>query len=66
MKDATRVGFVLSAGVVLIFFALVLVMAFRPNAVAGSRGLTFSLLFILLTLVVMGGYSFWRIAKLDE
>ncbi len=64
--NARRVGFLLSATVTLLFFALVLVMAFRPNAVFGSRGLIYSLAFILLTLVVMGGYSFWRIAKLDE
>lgn len=64
--SARRVGFVLSTAVTLLFFGMVLVMAFRPNAFAGSRGLAYSLGFILLTLVVMGGYSFWRIAKLDE
>lgn len=64
--NATRLGFLLSGAVTLLFFTMVLVMAFRPNALVGQRGLVLSLAFILLTLVVMGGYSFWRIAKLDE
>jgi len=49
-----------------IFFVLVLVMAFRPRLLTGLRGLTYSLEFILLTLVVMGGYAWWRIAHIDE
>lgn len=63
MKRATRVGFALSAAVTLVFFAMVLVMAFRPRLLTGSRGLTYSLGFILLTLLVMGGYSVWRMAQ---
>jgi hypothetical protein len=59
------VGFALSAAVTLIFFALVLVMAFRPQLLTGFRGLWCSLGFILLTLVVMGGYSFWRVGRID-
>jgi uncharacterized membrane protein YhdT len=65
MKPATRVGFALSAAVTLVFFAMVLVMAFRPQLLTGFRGLWYSLAFILLTLVVMGGYSFWRLAEID-
>lgn len=49
-----------------IFFVLVLVMAFRPRLLTGFHGLTYSLEFILLTLVVMGGYAWWRIAHIDE
>ena len=49
-----------------IFFVLVLVMAFRPGLLTGFHGLTYSLEFILLTLVVMGGYAWWRIAHIDE
>jgi hypothetical protein len=45
---------------------MVLAMALRPQLLTGSRGLIGSLGFILLTLVVMGGYSWWRIAKRDE
>jgi hypothetical protein len=60
------VSFALSAAVTVLFFVLVLVMAFLPRLLSGFRGMALSLLFILLTLVVMGGYSFWRIAKLDE
>jgi hypothetical protein len=58
-----RVSFALSAAITAIFFAFVLVMAFRPSLVSGFRGLTYSLAFILLTLVAMGGYSWWRIAR---
>jgi len=61
-----RVSFALSGGVTAIFFAMVLVMAFRPEILTASRGLVCSLGFILLTLVVMGGYSFWKVRKLDE
>jgi hypothetical protein len=64
--EPRRVSFALSAGVTGIFFVLVLAMAFRPGWVSGSIGMGSSLAFILLTLLVMGGYSFWRIAKLDE
>jgi len=66
MKDVSRVSFALSAAVTAIFFALVLVMAFRPQLLTGFRGLTYSFGFILLTLVVMGGYAWWRIAHIDE
>jgi hypothetical protein len=61
-----RVSFALSAVVTGVFFAFVLAMAFRPQLVTGFRGLTYSLLFILLTLVVMGGYSWWRISQPDK
>jgi hypothetical protein len=61
-----RVSFTLSAGVTAIFFALVLAMAFQPQLISGFRGLAGSLGFILLTLAVMGGYSFWKIGRLDE
>ena len=61
-----RVGFLLSAGITAIYFALVLVMAFEPGLLAGFRGMAYSLVFILLTLVAMGGYSWWRISQLDE
>lgn len=66
MNDAVRVGFWLSTLVTVVFFAMVAIMAFRPHLLTGSRGLTYSLGFILLTLVVMGGYSWWRIAHIDE
>jgi hypothetical protein len=66
MKDVRRVSFALSAMVTAIFFVLVLVMAFRPRLLTGFHGLTYSLEFILLTLVVMGGYVWWRIAHIDE
>ena len=66
MKNAGRLGFALSAAVTGIFFAFVLTMAFRPLVVTGSRGLIYSLGFILLTLAVMGGYSWWRITHIDE
>ena len=66
MKDVRRVSFALSAMVTAIFFVLVLVMAFRPRLLTGFGGLTYSLEFILLTLVVMGGYAWWRIAQIDE
>jgi hypothetical protein len=59
-------SFALSAGVTATFFAMVLAMAFRPQILTGSRGLASSLGFILLTLVVMGVYSWLRISKLDE
>jgi uncharacterized membrane protein len=62
----TRVGFALSAAVTALYFAMVLVMALWPGVLAGSTGFVLSLGFILLTLVAMGGYSFWRIARLDE
>jgi uncharacterized membrane protein (DUF485 family) len=61
-----RVSFALSAGVTAIFFIMVLVMAFRPQILTGTRGLVSSLGFILLTLVVMGGYSWWKVGKLDD
>lgn len=61
-----RVSFALSAGVTALFFAMVLVMAFRPQILTGARGLVSSLGFILLTLVVMGGYSWWKVGKLDD
>jgi len=61
-----RAGFLLSAGITAIYFALVLVMAFQPRLLVGFRGLTCSLVFILLTLLAMGGYSWWRISQLDE
>lgn len=61
-----RVSFALSAGVTALFFTMVLVMAFRPQILTGARGLVFSLGFILLTLVVMGGYSWWKVGKLDD
>ncbi len=61
-----RVSFALSAALTAIYFALVLVMAFRPQFVTGPRGLIYSLGFILLTLAVMGGYSWWRIARIDD
>ncbi len=60
-----RVSFALSFAITAIFFALVLVMALRPSLLTGFRGLTYSLGFILLTLVTMGGYSWWRIARLS-
>jgi uncharacterized membrane protein (DUF485 family) len=66
MRDRGRVGFALSAAVTAVFFALVLVMAFRPQFLTGFRGLTYSFGFILLTLVVMGGYAWWRISHIDE
>ncbi len=66
LQRRTRVSFALSLGVTGVFFALVLVMAFRPQLLTGFRGLTYSLGFILLTLVVMGGYAWWRIAHIDE
>ena len=65
-KSAGRVSIALSAAVTFLFFVLVLIMAFLPGLLSGFRGMALSLLFILLTLVVMGGYSVWRIAKLDE
>ena len=65
-KNTRRVSFTLSAGVTVIFFVMVLAMAFRPHLLTGFRGLIFSLGFILLTLVVMGGYSWWRITHIDE
>jgi hypothetical protein len=65
-RGAGRVSFTLSAAVTFLFFALVLAMAFRPGLLSGFRGMAYSFGFILLTLVVMGGYSFWRIGKLDE
>jgi len=65
MKHGRRVGFALSAAVTGIFFTMVLVMAFRPHVVTGSRGLFSSLGFILLTLAVMAGYSWWRISHID-
>jgi hypothetical protein len=58
-----RASFALSAAVTAIFFTLVLVMAFQPRLLTGYRGLSLSLAFILFTLVVMGGYSWWRIAR---
>jgi hypothetical protein len=61
-----RVSFALSAGVTAIFFIMVLVMAFRPQILTGARGLLSSLGFILLTLVVMGGYSWWKVGKIDD
>jgi uncharacterized membrane protein (DUF485 family) len=61
-----RVSFALSAGVTALFFVMVLVMAFRPQILTGARGLVSSLGFILLTLVVMGGYSWWKVGKLDD
>jgi hypothetical protein len=61
-----RVGFILASAITSVFFALVFVMAFRPSLLTGFRGLTYSLGFILLTLVAMGGYSWWRIARIDE
>jgi len=66
MGNPRRVSFTLFAAVTGIFFTFVLVMAFRPHVVTGSRGLIFSLGFIVLTLVVMGGYAWWRIAHIDE
>jgi len=66
MKKSVRVSFTLSAGVTALFFGMVLVMAFRPHFLTGSRGLIYSVAFSLLTLVAMGGYAFWRIAGLDE
>jgi uncharacterized membrane protein (DUF485 family) len=66
MRKSRRVSFALSAGVTAVFFIMVLVMAFRPQVMTGARGLLSSLGFILLTLVVMGVYSWWRIRKLDE
>ncbi len=65
MSNPRRVSFTLSASVTAIFFTLVLIMAFQPQLLTGSRGLIFSLGFILLTLVVMGGYAWWRIAHID-
>ncbi len=64
--SATRVGFALSAGVTLIFFALILAMAFRPRLLTGFRGLIYSLGFVLLTLAIMAGYSWWQIRRIDE
>lgn len=66
MKHRKRLGFALSAAITGIFFTFVLVMAFRPLVVTGSRGLLSSLGFILLTLAVMGVYSWWRITHIDE
>ena len=61
-----RIGFLLSFLVTAIYFAFVWIMAFQPELLPGYRGLTLSLGFILLTLLVMGGYSWWRISQLDE
>jgi hypothetical protein len=61
-----RVSFALAFAVTAVFFALVLVMAFRPSLLTGFRGLTYSFLFLLLTLVAMGGYSWWRFGRIDE
>lgn len=66
MKHGNRLAFALSAAVTGIFFAFVLVMAFRPLVVTGERGLWSSLGIILLTLAVIGGYSWWRITHIDE
>jgi hypothetical protein len=65
MSQAGRVGLLLSAIVTLVFFAMVLAMAFWPEAMAGSRGLIASLAFIVLCLLAMGGYSWWRLARLE-
>jgi hypothetical protein len=61
-----RVSFTLAFAITAIFFAFVFVMAFRPSVLTGFRGLTYSLGFILLILVAMGGYSWWRISRIDE
>jgi hypothetical protein len=61
-----RVGLLLSALVTAAYFSFVLILAFRPQLLPGYRGLTLSLWFIVLTLVVMGGYSWWRISRIDE
>ena len=61
-----RVGLLLSAFVTSVYFSFVLIMAFQPELLPGYRGLTLSFWFIVLTLVVMGGYSWWRISRIDE
>jgi hypothetical protein len=65
MSQAGRVGLLLSAIVTLVFFVMVLAMAFSPAMMAGARGLVASLGFIVLCLVAMGGYSWWRLARLE-
>ena len=67
IRKKERVGFLLSALLTGLFFVLVLVMAFRPAWLgAGFFGLVLTLAFILLTFVLMGGYVFWRLNRLDE
>jgi hypothetical protein len=61
-----RLGLLLSALVTAVYFSFVLIMAFLPELLPGYRGLSLSLWFIVLTLVVMGGYSWWRISRIDE
>jgi hypothetical protein len=65
MSRAGRVGLLLSALVTLVFFTMVLAMAFWPALMAGARGLIASLGFILLCLLAMGGFSWWRLARLE-
>jgi hypothetical protein len=65
MNPAGRAGLVLSTILTLLYFAMVLAMAFWPSVLSGARGLIASLGFILLCLAAMGGYSWWRLARLE-
>jgi uncharacterized membrane protein (DUF485 family) len=69
-----RVGFLLSTLVTGLFFALVLVMAFRPAWLSPtvsaegvvSPGLTLAFAFLLSTLGAMSGFSWWRGTHRDD
>lgn len=66
MRDVKRAGFLLSGAVLAVYLGIVVLMAFHPHLLAGTRGLAATLAFILLALAAMAGYSSWRIRRLDE
>lgn len=67
-RKKQRSAFTLSAGVILVYFAFVLVMALRPDWLAPfvwagsvvSVGILGAFLLILAICAVMGGYVYWR------